>query len=83
MIFFLFSLLFGAILHAQNQLHITGIVRDEKDVPLAGVSIIVKGNTTWVTTNVQGAFAIDAPTKKSILVISYSSKQRLCKNYTI
>src|ERR1017187_969864 len=70
-IFFLFSLLFGSILHAQNKVHITGIVRDEKDVPLAGVSIIVKGNTTGVTTDDQGAFAIDAPSKKSILVITY------------
>ena len=69
--FLLFALLFSAMVYAQNNVHITGMVRDEKDIPLAGVSITVKGNSTGVTTDERGAFAIEVPAKKSILVISY------------
>lgn len=39
---------------------ISGIVTDEKDQPLAGVTVQVKGRNKGVTTNARGEFAINA-----------------------
>jgi len=66
----LFPVLLSTLTYAQNKVHVTGMVRDEKDVPLTGVSVTVKGSSTGVTTDGQGAFSIDVPAKKSILVVS-------------
>lgn len=39
---------------------ITGTVKDEKGIPLAGVSIIIKGTNKGTSTNTDGRFTIDA-----------------------
>ncbi|SFB10647.1 SusC/RagA family TonB-linked outer membrane protein [Algoriphagus aquimarinus] len=50
---------------------VTGIVLDETDLPLAGATILVKGTTNGVITNIDGKFSIEVPTKESVLIFSY------------
>lgn len=52
-------------------IEVTGIVVDEAGKPLSGVTLIVKGTTIGAITGAKGEFAIKAPTKESILDISY------------
>ena len=59
---------FGA--KAQNKIHVTGMVKDEKGNPVADATVTVKGSKGGVTTNVDGAFSIDVPNQKSVLQIS-------------
>lgn len=54
----------------QADIRITGKVLDEKNQPLIGVSVKIKGATTGVSTDVDGAFVINAP-ENSTLVLSY------------
>jgi TonB-linked SusC/RagA family outer membrane protein len=55
---------------AQQKLHVTGVVNDEKGNPAVNASVIVRGSKTGVTTDASGAFAIDVPNQKSVLTIS-------------
>lgn len=68
----IFSLLFLFCLSAsaQNRIKITGIVNDDKGNPVPNASVVEKGTTTGVTTDINGAFSITVPSKKTILVIS-------------
>ncbi|MEO6723271.1 MAG: TonB-dependent receptor [Ferruginibacter sp.] len=70
---FVILLSFG--LHAQTKIHVTGIVKDEKGGPASNASVIVKGTTTGSTTDASGAFSIDVPSSKSVLVISNTGYQ--------
>lgn len=49
---------------------VKGLVKDETGEPLVGVSVIVKGTTTGVTTGVDGTYAIQAASNQT-LVFSY------------
>lgn len=49
---------------------VTGIVKDARGLPLAGISVLVKGSQTGTTTDVNGSFKIDVPDGESILVFS-------------
>lgn len=49
---------------------VTGKITDENGVPLAGVSINIKGTNTGTTTNEKGEFAIDA-NEEDVLTFSY------------
>src|SRR5215831_9038986 len=63
-------LLLSTQLYAQQKT-ITGTVRDEDgNKPLAGVSILIKGETHGAQTDASGSFSIQAP-KGKVLVISY------------
>ena len=62
-------------LMAQQKIHVTGIVKDENGNPASNASVTVKGSTTGVTTDANGAFTIDVPNQKSVLVISYLGYQ--------
>lgn len=55
---------------AQSSNKITGVVFDEKGLPLPGVSIILKGSTFGTVTNVEGKFTISA-TADQTLVFSF------------
>jgi TonB-linked SusC/RagA family outer membrane protein len=60
------------------QVPITGSVKDEKNGPLPGVSVKVKGTTTVVSTDANGNFRIDVPSPSSVLVftfIGYDTKE--------
>ena len=50
---------------------VKGKVLDTKGEPLGGVSVLVKGTASGVSTDINGAFTINVPDGKSILVISY------------
>jgi TonB-linked SusC/RagA family outer membrane protein len=53
------------------EITINGRVTDEKEEPLPGVSIVLKGTTRGTVTDIDGNFSIDTPSEKSILIFSY------------
>lgn len=55
---------------------IKGSVKDQSGEPLTGVSITVKGTTTGVLSDLDGAFTINAPNDNVTLVISYIGFQK-------
>ncbi len=58
------------LLKAVQTTTITGTVTDQQNVPLGGVSIVVKGTTKGVSTNFDGQYEIEA-SEGDILVFSY------------
>ncbi|VAW18504.1 Outer membrane TonB-dependent transporter, utilization system for glycans and polysaccharides (PUL), SusC family [hydrothermal vent metagenome] len=50
---------------------ITGVVTDVYNKPLPGVSVIVKGTTIGITTNVDGKYSLDNVPGNSTLVFSF------------
>lgn len=50
---------------------IQGIVRDNNNAPLPGVSVTVKGSSVGTTTDVNGSYSIVAPGTSSVLIFSY------------
>lgn len=50
---------------------VTGIVKDQKGEPLVGVSVLEKGTTNGVVTDLDGKFAIRVTSGSSMLVITY------------
>lgn len=56
-----------ALLHAQT---ITGKITDEKDTPIQGASIILKGTNTSTTSDVNGYYSIQASGNNVILVFA-------------
>ncbi|MCE7054515.1 SusC/RagA family TonB-linked outer membrane protein [Algoriphagus sp. AGSA1] len=53
-----------------QEIQITGTVLDETDMPLPGVTIILKGTSNGVTTDLDGKYSINAP-QDGILVYSF------------
>ncbi|MFD2586229.1 SusC/RagA family TonB-linked outer membrane protein [Croceitalea marina] len=54
----------------QQAMTVTGMVTDQQNVPLGGVSIVIKGTTKGVSTNFDGQYEIEA-SEGDILVFSY------------
>jgi TonB-linked SusC/RagA family outer membrane protein len=55
-----------------QQRAVTGTITSALDnSPLPGVYVLVKGTTTGTVTDVNGAFTITAPSRESVLVISF------------
>ena len=50
---------------------VTGIVKDQKGEPLVGVSVLEKGTTNGVVTDLDGKFTIRVTSGSSILTITY------------
>jgi TonB-linked SusC/RagA family outer membrane protein len=55
---------------AQQDISITGAVTDRGE-PLPGVSVIVKGTTTGVVTDINGNYRITVPNTSAVLVFRY------------
>lgn len=55
----------------KKDLKITGKVTDEKGEPLIGVSVLVKGSTNGVTTDVEGKFKLNVADGNTVLVFKY------------
>ena len=53
------------------QIKISGIVLDQDNFPLIGASVLEKGTTNGVITDIDGAFSFSVSSKEAILVISY------------
>lgn len=67
---FILSLLFYASTAFSQDLNVTGTVFDDAGEPLIGVSIVVKGTTNGVITDIDGKFSIQAA-KGTTLSFSY------------
>lgn len=50
---------------------VTGVVVDEEGEPLPGASVIVKGTTNGVSTDIDGKFKLDINGKNPVLLVSY------------
>ncbi|MBX3257796.1 MAG: TonB-dependent receptor [Chitinophagaceae bacterium] len=61
----------------QSNLSITGKVTNEGGLPLEGVTVQVKGQTTYTTTDATGSFSINVPGSSAVLVFSYIGMQTL------
>ncbi|MEP7141522.1 MAG: TonB-dependent receptor [Ferruginibacter sp.] len=66
----LIILLFIGATQAQSKIHVTGTVKEEKGSPVINATVLIKGTSAGVTTNENGAFSVDVPNQKSVLVIS-------------
>ena len=66
--------LLATFCYAQDR-QITGIVTDDKEIPLIGATVTVKGTTTVATTDISGKFSITVPADRKILAISYVGMQ--------
>ncbi|MEO6549693.1 MAG: TonB-dependent receptor [Ferruginibacter sp.] len=65
-------LLFSLMALSQSRT-VTGKVTSGQDqTPMSGVSVLVKGTTTGVSTDDNGNFSISAPSASAVLVFSYS-----------
>jgi len=69
-LFFLFSII-SASVSAQNSRVITGVVTNQDNAPLSGVSVTLKGSATGTSTDTSGRFSINVPGNKGVLVFSY------------
>ena len=67
---FLLLLTFSSSLLAQQPVRVAGTVRDNKGNPVSGVSITVKGGNTGTSTDSSGRYAIEVPSKQSVLQFS-------------
>src|SRR3954469_3060295 len=54
--------------HTMNEITVKGVVTSEKEVPLAGVSIIVKGTGRGIATNEKGEFELKNISSDAVLV---------------
>ncbi len=79
-VFLIFAFLFicASPLLAQNKV-ITGTVRSsvESEGPIAGVSVIVKGTTTGITTGADGRYSLSVPSNATTLVFSFIGMKKL------
>ena len=67
-----FLALDGFTLRAQSGSEVTGrVIASEDGMPLPGVSIVLKGTATGVSTDFDGNYSIDVPNREGILVVSY------------
>jgi TonB-dependent starch-binding outer membrane protein SusC len=66
----LLSFFFVSVSFSQNTFKVSGKVTDDGGRPVSGASVLVKGTTIGTTTNTDGGFELNAPSGKSVLVIS-------------
>lgn len=66
----LVSLLFTLTLNAQDTGIVTGLVLDEEDAPLIGVSVTIKDTNQGTITDIDGKFTLKA-SAKDILIFSF------------
>lgn len=68
-LFCFFFVLFFSLGFAQQR-KVTGVVKDSHGVPLPGVSVVIKGTKTGVSTDFDGNYSIDVSDNKAVLVFS-------------
>ena len=54
-----------------GQIDVTGKVTSSEGEALPGVNIIIKGTSTGVITDLEGAFSITVPNQESVLIFKY------------
>ncbi|MCA1745536.1 MAG: carboxypeptidase-like regulatory domain-containing protein, partial [Bacteroidales bacterium] len=62
----------GAVseLFMQGQQTVTGVVTDNENIPMPGVTVAIKGTTIGAITNVDGLYTLSAPSD-AVLVFSF------------
>lgn len=67
----------------QKKMVIRGVVKDEEGEPLTGVTVLIKGTTMGVATDVGGKYELTLPEMKEVvLVFTFLGKQRQEVSYT-
>jgi TonB-linked SusC/RagA family outer membrane protein len=61
----------GVMSAQQQRKQISGVVVDSKGTPIPGVSVVLQGTTTGVTTNMDGEFKLEIPADAQTLVFSF------------
>ncbi|WNH10720.1 SusC/RagA family TonB-linked outer membrane protein [Thalassobellus suaedae] len=69
--FFLLGVLLTLPILGQSKTTVTGFVTDKGDVPLPGVTIIVKGSSIGTTTDFDGKYEFLIPDDAKFLIFSY------------
>ncbi|HLN20399.1 MAG TPA: SusC/RagA family TonB-linked outer membrane protein [Bacteroidales bacterium] len=75
-----------ASLKNQQQSRVNGIVTDMKGIPLAGVTVIVKGSSVGTVTDGNGIYAIQIPNESAVLqfsFIGYGTKEVTVGNQSV
>ena len=56
---------------------VTGTIKDDKDQPISGASVIIKGKKGGTVTNASGTFSISAETGNTLIIsaVGFSSKE--------
>lgn len=68
-----------------NEVEVTGTVVDSQGLPIPGVSVILKGTTTGVATDLDGRFSLAVPGPESVITFSfigYETKEIVVGNQT-
>jgi len=76
---FIFFLFFSSFSFSQQKIIVNGNVIRENDVPLAGVSISVKGSTVGTTTDAKGRFTIEIVKGATLIFSSVGYENRELK----
>ena len=63
---------------------VSGVITDDKQIPMPGVSVLVKGSSIGTTTNNEGAFSIQASIGQTLLFrfIGFEPQEVLIKSQT-
>ncbi|UZR99309.1 SusC/RagA family TonB-linked outer membrane protein [Chondrinema litorale] len=56
---------------AYGQVAVSGTVNDTEDMPLPGVSVIIKGSSTGTVTDIDGNFRLEVKNEDAVLIFSY------------
>lgn len=59
----------------QNYLELKGTVKDSKNEPLPGASVVVKGTSIGVSTDIDGNFSIRVPSNVAAITVSFIGYQ--------
>ncbi len=70
-----FLLFFSVCITLFGQKNITGLVLDNKNEPLIGATVLIKGTNQGTVTDIQGRYNITAPDEEAVLTISFMGYQ--------
>lgn len=75
LLFFFFAFVLSAA--AQQTIVVSGRVLDEKNAPVVGASVVVKGTATGTSTSANGDYRITAPANGTLVIssVGYPSKE--------
>ena len=54
-----------------QQLSVSGTVRDDRNEPIPGVNVVVKGTTLGTATDLDGNYKVNIPSENSVLIFSF------------
>ena len=69
---FVALILLSPLLLVAQDLTVAGTVKDKNNLPLEGVTVVIKGTTRGTSTNQQGRFILEKVPRNGTLVLSYT-----------